>query len=107
MANGVGAITIPNIRLDGRQSKIIVTDYSIGKNTLLYSSAEVLTYADLDKDVVVFYLNVGQEGVFTSKTHHRIWTSRRMAPPNSVALSPALHTPKPKASRWCTSPMVS
>lgn len=59
---------IPNIQLDGRQSKIITTDYRIGdKATLLYSSAEILTYATLDVEVVVFYLNVGQHGVFEFK----------------------------------------
>lgn len=64
----VGALTIPDIELDGRQSKIIVTDYSIGsESSLLYSSAEVLTYATLDVDVLVFYLNAGQKGAFVFK----------------------------------------
>jgi beta-galactosidase len=64
----LGAITIPDIELDGRQSKIIVTDYKVGKSSsLLYSSAEVLTYATLDVDVIVFYLNIGQKGVFVFK----------------------------------------
>ncbi|KAF3394323.1 putative beta-galactosidase C [Penicillium rolfsii] len=63
-----GALTIPDIELDGRQSKIIVTDYEVGKaSSLLYSSAEVLTYATLDVDVLVFYLNIGQKGVFAFK----------------------------------------
>ena len=34
---------------------------------MLYSSAEVLTYATLDVDVLVFYLNIGQQGVFAFK----------------------------------------
>ncbi|KAJ5818332.1 Glycoside hydrolase family 35 [Penicillium riverlandense] len=63
-----GALTIPDIQLDGRQSKIIVTDYQIGtQSSLLYSSAEVLTYATLDADVIVFYLNIGQKGHFAFK----------------------------------------
>ncbi|CAG8313285.1 unnamed protein product [Penicillium nalgiovense] len=63
-----GALTIPNIELAGRQSKIIVTDYQIGDgSSLLYSSAEVLTYATLDVDVIVFYLNIGQKGEFVFK----------------------------------------
>ncbi|KAJ5085667.1 hypothetical protein N7532_010438 [Penicillium argentinense] len=63
-----GAITIPDIELDGRQSKIVVTDYKVGKaSSLLYSSAEVLTYATLDVDVIVLYLNIGQKGVFVFK----------------------------------------
>lgn len=45
-----------------------MTDYRVGNSTtLLYSSAEVLTYAILDVKVVVFYLNVGQKGVFAFK----------------------------------------
>jgi uncharacterized membrane protein len=64
----VGAITIPDIELDGRQSKIIVTDYQVGNaSSLLYSSAEVLTYATLEQDVIVFYLNIGQKGIFAFK----------------------------------------
>ncbi|KAJ5948445.1 CAZyme family GH35 [Penicillium verhagenii] len=60
-----GAITIPDIELNGRQSKIIVTDYEVGKaSSLLYSSAEVLTYATLDEDVIVFYMTSGQKAVF-------------------------------------------
>lgn len=52
----------------GRQSKIIVTDYQVGEgSSLLYSSAEVLTYATLDVDVIVFYLNIGQKGEFVFK----------------------------------------
>jgi hypothetical protein len=64
----VGNVSIPNVGLDGRQSKIIVTDYSFGRsNTLLYSSAEVLTYANLDVDVLALYLNPGDVGTFAFK----------------------------------------
>lgn len=63
-----GSITIPDIELAGRQSKIIVTDYEVGKaSSLLYSSAEIVSYATLDVDVIVFYLNIGQKGVFAFK----------------------------------------
>ncbi|KAG4441043.1 hypothetical protein IFR05_003498 [Cadophora sp. M221] len=63
-----GAITVPNINLDGRQSKILVTDYSFGKNTLLYSSADVLTYGTFDVDVLVLYLKPSQVGQFAIKS---------------------------------------
>ena len=63
----VGAVSIPNVQLDGRQSKIIVTDYQFGRSTLLFSSAEVLTYANLDVDVLVLYLSAGQTGTFALK----------------------------------------
>ncbi|KAH6719695.1 glycoside hydrolase superfamily [Leptodontidium sp. MPI-SDFR-AT-0119] len=63
-----GVITVPNINLDGRQSKILVTDYTFGKNTLLYSSADVLTYGTFDVDVLVLYLKPGQVGQFAIKS---------------------------------------
>ncbi|KAE8152120.1 putative beta-galactosidase [Aspergillus avenaceus] len=62
-----GALLIPDIELSGRQSKIVVTDYRVGDLTLLYSSAEVLTYATLDVNVLVLYLNAGQTGSFALK----------------------------------------
>ena len=57
-----GVINVPNVNLNGRQSKILVTDYKFGNNTLLYSSADVLTYGIFDKDVIVLYLEAGQIG---------------------------------------------
>ena len=57
-----GTVTVPNIKLNGRQSKILVTDYKLGTNSILYSSADVLTYGTFDKDVIVFYLEEGQIG---------------------------------------------
>jgi beta-galactosidase len=60
----IGTIDIPDVELAGRQSKIIVTDYKLGESTLLFSSADVLTYATLDADVLALYLNIGQTGSF-------------------------------------------
>lgn len=62
-----GSITVPNVSLNGRQSKILVTDYAFGDHTLLYSSADVATYAVLDADVLVLYLKEGQIGEFAFK----------------------------------------
>ncbi|CRG87944.1 beta-galactosidase, putative [Talaromyces islandicus] len=59
-----GTIDIPNVELAGRQSKIIVTDYKLGRSSLLFSSADVLTYATLDVDVLALYLDIGQTGSF-------------------------------------------
>jgi hypothetical protein len=39
-----GSIAVPNVNRNGRQSKIIITDYNFEKYALLYSTAEVLTY---------------------------------------------------------------
>ncbi|EAL88520.1 hypothetical protein KXW98_002339 [Aspergillus fumigatus] len=73
VTTSAGAISIPDIELNGRQSKIIVTDYNFGTNsTLLFSSAEVLTYANLDVNVLVFYLNVGQKGTFVFKDEPKL-----------------------------------
>lgn len=67
-----GNVTIPDLRLAGRQSRWIVTDYPIGKETLLYSSAEVLTYGTFDQPAVVFYLREGQTGQFAFKSAKNI-----------------------------------
>lgn len=77
----VGNVTIPDVRLDGRESKIVVTDYNFGEETLLFSSSEVLTYGELfqsqqesfygltcfppaaivdKKPTLVLYINAGQ-----------------------------------------------
>jgi hypothetical protein len=65
LRTSLGPITVPNVQLDGRQSKIVVTDYHFGKNTLLYSSVDVLTYGLFDpKSVLVLYLEAGQVGEF-------------------------------------------
>jgi hypothetical protein len=69
-----GLITVPSINLNGRQSKILVTDYKFGSNTLLYSSVDILTYGTFDKDVIIFYLEEGQTGQFALKNG---WSSDR------------------------------
>lgn len=59
---------MPNIQLDGRESKFIVTDYKFGQYELLYSSAEILTYAIFDNSpVLVLYANAGQTVEFVLK----------------------------------------
>ncbi|KAF2201860.1 hypothetical protein GQ43DRAFT_414862 [Delitschia confertaspora ATCC 74209] len=63
-----GKVVIPNLQLNGRQSRWVVTDYPAGNTTLLYSSAEVLTYGMFDRPVVVFYLREGQAGEFAFKS---------------------------------------
>ncbi|KAF2766987.1 hypothetical protein EJ03DRAFT_390675 [Teratosphaeria nubilosa] len=63
----IGPVTVPNIQLNGRQSKIVTTDYHFGHDTLLYCSADILTYAVLDATILVFYLEVDQVGEFAFK----------------------------------------
>lgn len=67
-----GSFAIPQlngtIRLNGHQSKIIVTDFSLGSETLLYSTAEVLTYAVFDnKPTLALWVPTGESGEFAIK----------------------------------------
>jgi hypothetical protein len=65
LKTSLGSITVPNVQLNGRQSKIAVTDYHFGKHNLLYSSVDVLTYGLFgSKSVLVLYLEAGQVGEY-------------------------------------------
>lgn len=56
------------ITINGHQSKIIVTDFNFGRKSLLYSTAEVLTYSVIDnKEVLVLWLPAGESGEFAIK----------------------------------------
>jgi len=64
-----GNLTIPqygsDIVLNGRESKIIVTDFPVGNQKLVYSTAEILTVTVQDgKPVVFLWLPAGQSGEF-------------------------------------------
>jgi hypothetical protein len=67
-----GDVTIPSMQLAGRQSRWVVTDYAVGKETLLYSSAEIAAYGSFDSPVVVFYLKEGQTGDFAFKSRSNL-----------------------------------
>lgn len=66
----VGNLTIPqyansSIVLNGRQSKIIVTDFKVGNEKLIYSTAEVLTVSIQDNlPIIVLWLPTGEKGEF-------------------------------------------
>lgn len=67
-----GVFTVPKhggvVRLNGHQSKILVTDFTFGSKTLLYSTAEVLTYAVFDKTpTLVLWVPTGESGEFNVK----------------------------------------
>lgn len=50
-----------NITLAGRECKIIVTNYPFGSSTLIYSTAEVMTWATFDGvDTIILYALEGQ-----------------------------------------------
>ncbi|KAL9115333.1 MAG: hypothetical protein Q9227_000654 [Pyrenula ochraceoflavens] len=59
-----GPLVLQNINLNGRQSKIVVTDYKFGRHTLLYSTADILTYGTFDEDVIALYSDIGQMSSF-------------------------------------------
>lgn len=63
-------VTVPqhgtNITINGHQAKILVTDFQFGSKYLLYSTAEVLTYAVIDgKEVLALWVPTGESGEFT------------------------------------------
>ncbi|KAB5558355.1 family 35 glycosyl hydrolase [Coniochaeta sp. 2T2.1] len=57
-----GMVSVPDVSLYGRQSKILVTDYTFGSHKLLYATADILTNGVFDTDVLVLYLKAGQTG---------------------------------------------
>lgn len=68
-----GGLTIPqfadDIVIDGHQAKILVTDFTFGDQTLLYSTAEVLSFAVIDgKSVLALWLPEGESGEFSVKS---------------------------------------
>lgn len=68
LRTSAGNVTVPSVQLDGRQSKIMVTDYNVGnKTSLLYSTTDILTYGIFDVPVLVFYLDEGETGEFAFK----------------------------------------
>jgi hypothetical protein len=89
-----GSVSIPSMQLSGRQSRWVVTDYAIGKETLLYSSAEIVTYGVFDHPVVVFYLREGQTGEFAFKSSHRNITFQTYGAESDIKSSSANGTTK-------------
>ena len=69
-----GTVSVSDVSLYGRQSKILVTDYTFGAHKLLYCSADILTHAvfDTDADVLVLYLKEGQSAGLAFKGNERL-----------------------------------
>lgn len=66
----------------------MVTDYNFGSSTLLYASADILTFGTFDKDVIIFYLEDGQTGQFALKkgglpATHSVYGSSKVVTTNS------------------------
>lgn len=79
-----GAVTVPNVQLNGRQSKIITTDYHFGNLTLLYCTADILTWS---KSVIVLYAEEGQTSQFAFKSPGRHLTFKSYGTANVSAAS--------------------
>ncbi|KAI0339557.1 glycoside hydrolase family 35 protein [Trametopsis cervina] len=66
VSTSVGTFTIPrngSLTLNGRESKILVTDYLFGQHgtRILYSTAEIMTWSAIDQtDYIIFYVPTGQ-----------------------------------------------
>ncbi|KAG6806866.1 hypothetical protein H0H92_009756, partial [Tricholoma furcatifolium] len=65
-------LTVPqfggSVCLSGHQSKILVTDFKFGTNTLVYFTAEVLSHSIIDsKSVLALWLPNGETGEFRIK----------------------------------------
>ncbi|KAL3460074.1 glycoside hydrolase superfamily [Aspergillus heterothallicus] len=74
-----GNTTVPSLRgaltLNGRDSKIHVSDYQVGSKKLLYSSAEIFTWKKYDKKtVLVLYGGPGEthEAAIISRSKPRV-----------------------------------
>lgn len=75
MPTSAGNVTVPQLggtlSLNGRDSKWHVTDYDVGGNNLLYSSAEILTWESYSNStVLVLYGGEGEthEAAFTTSS---------------------------------------
>lgn len=67
-----GVLSIPQhggkLTLSGRDSKIHVTDYPVGKHTILYSTAEIFTWQKFqDKTILIVYGGAGELHEFAIK----------------------------------------
>lgn len=79
LTTSIGAVTVSSVQLSGRQSKILTTDYHFGNHTLLYSSADILTYGIFDETALVLYLDIGQVGEFAFKNTQISYTKHGSA----------------------------
>lgn len=69
MITSAGNITVPqyapDIVLNGRQSKILLSDFTAGCQNIIYSTAEILTVSIFhEKPVIVFWVPTGESGEF-------------------------------------------
>ncbi|GJJ13402.1 hypothetical protein Clacol_007656 [Clathrus columnatus] len=83
VSTSMGTFLIPqigNITINGRESKILVTDYVFGESkvSILYSTTEVMTWTTIDNtDYVLLYAPQGQTGetAFVLSTRPQVSTN--------------------------------
>ncbi|CAK7199090.1 hypothetical protein SEUCBS139899_001760 [Sporothrix eucalyptigena] len=67
LETSAGTFTVPDVALDGRQSKILVTDYPLGASStsLLYCTSDIATSESFGNSTsFILYLKEGQTGEF-------------------------------------------
>jgi hypothetical protein len=69
VSTSAGNLTLPqqagNLVLNGRESKVIVTDFGVGSEKLIYSTAEIFTVSTQDNLPLAFlWLPAGESGEF-------------------------------------------
>lgn len=78
--------TIPWISLHGRQSKVIVTDYTFGASSLLYSTASIFFAGRIgSRDIIFFYGDSDQNHEIALELTGR--SSTTLGNPSSVRIS--------------------
>lgn len=80
-----------SITINGHQAKILPTDFKFGSKNLLYSTAEVLTYAIMDtKEVLVVWTPTGESGelVVDGVTSASLATATANATSTTVSIIP-------------------
>ncbi|KAK0202519.1 glycoside hydrolase family 35 protein [Desarmillaria ectypa] len=86
-----GSLLIPQIgalTYNGRESKIIVTDYIFGRSstTILYSTAEIMTWTTIgDTDYLILYAPEGQTGETAFLLSTELKTSNLQDAPRATA----------------------
>ncbi|PSS38122.1 hypothetical protein PHLCEN_2v29 [Hermanssonia centrifuga] len=108
----MGTIRVPQyggeITLQGRESKILVSEYQFGGSTLRYSTAEVMTHLTLDDiDYIVLYVLPGQyfeavvlgSAISASKVTGALSVSARIVK-NTVVISGTPSTKSPSLVRF-------
>ncbi|KAJ9144491.1 Glycosyl hydrolase family 35 [Pleurostoma richardsiae] len=83
LETSVGKVTVPTyatgVTITGHIAKILVTDFKIGKESVIYSTAEVLTYSLIDGETtLVLWTAPGESGEFyiTGASHGELlWTN--------------------------------